>query len=1087
MKKFLFYWCCILVILGFVLSAPAWGQTPMWGPEVFVRGTGQPVTDTMYFSVPDSTWQYTIVVQNGVPDSIRVSSATISINGEVIIGPNEFNQNVSEIRKPIQLRKDNEITVRLAGKPGGTITITIYGPPVGDTVPPTIIVTGVTDGQCGTEDVTPVIEITDQNLDSYIIVLDWIPFKSGTAVTDEGTHLLLVSATDKAGNGSSAMVTFTIDRTPPEVKCNLDEGEIFTEEVAVFSECRDDSETVSALEIDGMPVDQGALVSGQGAHTILATCTDCAGNKSTRTINVVIEIPSNVDVSPDSAVFNSEGDLWGINTGELVFIWWEPEEQADSYKVYRSTMPDGPWQLWWVVPVNYRCNSVDTSLIKQQDMYYRVEALDAMGQVIRSYEVLHISKYVGSPVPKHEGLKGQNGLVPHGEQQTEDEPWNTMCLSDDDFTNFDEMPLDEIRDCLKSNRSFLAGDEQGDGQIYDVDGERIDPAWLIYWWSHCDTSCIWPPSSDHNSGRYEWNQRINPLVVITMIQKENGSITSKERLKTGALKMIMNWDPWDYFHEPRTIRDQIENGTRQLRRNFKRLTNGYPTPNGFMVGEEHVMDNPEAPLSVTPASAAVAALYAYEPLRGEGWNGGITQLGSNWSFCYWWNKGLKSPDTDYRFVSGSSLYPSGYVLGWKKYTPRACVYVNKKPTSPAEVEFFFKNKSLGTVPVDCNRCCVESPTDIRFPNTWESQEGVLAVVLRQEGFPDLTVAMTLRSSYNWDTVMVGAWSVAYTLENTLNWQLPCWFAPGYAWRCAPYRYMPDHYATGTGWFDLAGSSGHAVSQSGNFFESFRFEEWGCRVDLNLDDYCARFEIEDGYVQLWHVPCAEYEFNDYFLWGLFTKNPVAGWNDETNRGCGLFVWVDHVGIISQRVYLNTTDPVTIHKYDEYFNWDITRNSQVGFQRVDEDDYPDLSFTLTVIPREVTLDLLWYTAHYTRLPGGVLSSGEPSISNHTPQPINIPKDSTAVPAKSVSLRNFPNPFNPETEISFSLPERTQVTLIVYNILGEKVRTLVNETRDAGTYNVRWNGTDEAGNQVASGIYFYRLQSNHFIETKRMVLMK
>jgi hypothetical protein len=128
MKKFLFHWCCILVILGFVLSAPAWGQTPMWGPEVFVRGTGQPVTDTMYFSVPDSTWQYTIVVQNGVSSGIRVSSATIRINGEVIVGPNEFNQNVSEITKPLRLRKDNQVTVRLTSKPGGTITVAIYGP-----------------------------------------------------------------------------------------------------------------------------------------------------------------------------------------------------------------------------------------------------------------------------------------------------------------------------------------------------------------------------------------------------------------------------------------------------------------------------------------------------------------------------------------------------------------------------------------------------------------------------------------------------------------------------------------------------------------------------------------------------------------------------------------------------------------------------------------------------------------------------------------------------------------------------------------------------------------------------------------------
>jgi hypothetical protein len=87
----------------------------------------------------------------------------------------------------------------------------------------------------------------------------------------------------------------------------------------------------------------------------------------------------------------------------------------------------------------------------------------------------------------------------------------------------------------------------------------------------------------------------------------------------------------------------------------------------------------------------------------------------------------------------------------------------------------------------------------------------------------------------------------------------------------------------------------------------------------------------------------------------------------------------------------------------------------------------------------------------------------------------------------LSNYPNPFNPETEISFSLPERTQVSLIIYNILGERVKTLVNGEVDAGTHTVSWNGKDEAGKQVASGIYFYRLKTETFDQTKRMVLMK
>ncbi len=85
------------------------------------------------------------------------------------------------------------------------------------------------------------------------------------------------------------------------------------------------------------------------------------------------------------------------------------------------------------------------------------------------------------------------------------------------------------------------------------------------------------------------------------------------------------------------------------------------------------------------------------------------------------------------------------------------------------------------------------------------------------------------------------------------------------------------------------------------------------------------------------------------------------------------------------------------------------------------------------------------------------------------------------------NYPNPFNPETEISFSLPERTQVSLVIYNVLGEKVETLVNGQMDAGTHTIHWNGRDEAGNSVASGIYFYRLKAEDFDQTMKMVLMK
>jgi flagellar hook assembly protein FlgD len=86
-----------------------------------------------------------------------------------------------------------------------------------------------------------------------------------------------------------------------------------------------------------------------------------------------------------------------------------------------------------------------------------------------------------------------------------------------------------------------------------------------------------------------------------------------------------------------------------------------------------------------------------------------------------------------------------------------------------------------------------------------------------------------------------------------------------------------------------------------------------------------------------------------------------------------------------------------------------------------------------------------------------------------------------------QNYPNPFNPTTEISFALPSAGHVSLEVYNVLGQRVVTLVDGYREAGEHFVQWNSTDASGNQVSSGVYFYRLVAGQFVETKKMVLLK
>ncbi len=95
--------------------------------------------------------------------------------------------------------------------------------------------------------------------------------------------------------------------------------------------------------------------------------------------------------------------------------------------------------------------------------------------------------------------------------------------------------------------------------------------------------------------------------------------------------------------------------------------------------------------------------------------------------------------------------------------------------------------------------------------------------------------------------------------------------------------------------------------------------------------------------------------------------------------------------------------------------------------------------------------------------------------------------AVPASYSLSQNYPNPFNPETAINFSLKEAGKVTLKIYNLQGQLVRTLVDEERSAGSYSVMWNGKTDQGTLAASGIYYYILSVNGFEATKKLTFTR
>ncbi|MFQ6614895.1 MAG: FlgD immunoglobulin-like domain containing protein, partial [Fidelibacterota bacterium] len=101
--------------------------------------------------------------------------------------------------------------------------------------------------------------------------------------------------------------------------------------------------------------------------------------------------------------------------------------------------------------------------------------------------------------------------------------------------------------------------------------------------------------------------------------------------------------------------------------------------------------------------------------------------------------------------------------------------------------------------------------------------------------------------------------------------------------------------------------------------------------------------------------------------------------------------------------------------------------------------------------------------------------------------IASEESPVPVILALHQNYPNPFNPRTAIRFDLDRNSQLSLVIYDLLGREVRTLVNGYRTAGTHVVSWSGQDNTGRPVATGTYFCQLRTENQMRTIRMVLLK
>jgi photosystem II stability/assembly factor-like uncharacterized protein len=123
--------------------------------------------------------------------------------------------------------------------------------------------------------------------------------------------------------------------------------------------------------------------------------------------------------------------------------------------------------------------------------------------------------------------------------------------------------------------------------------------------------------------------------------------------------------------------------------------------------------------------------------------------------------------------------------------------------------------------------------------------------------------------------------------------------------------------------------------------------------------------------------------------------------------------------------------------------------------------------------------------------VISSNDP-INPSVNIPVSVStvvgiEHTEGIPTTFAVSNNYPNPFNPLTTIDYQLPKVDDVTLVIYNVLGQPVRTLVNERKRPGTYKVVWDGRNEVGDKMSSGVYIYRFEAGDFTTAKKMLLLK
>jgi len=337
----------LLIIAGllfFVSSLSSAATFTAFGPEAFIRKTGQPVVETTSFTVKNPDTTYTLCVYNGGtnPEYKRVSSAIVTLNGSTVFGTNDFNQQVSVLKKQVTVSAGNELQVELRSQPGSALTVIVEGR---DEIPPDV---AITSPENGARLNTPTIAVTGNASDS----ISWIKSVTVNGISaglteeiytsdiqlTEGQNTITATATDAAGNTNTATVTITLDSIPPAVASatpadNDIDISLSTTITATFSEEIDASTiTTTTFTVNS---ETSGTVSGSVTYndnTATFTPTDDLSPNTTYTVTIK---SGNAGVKDLAGNILSEDYTWSFKTeSRLEIIITEPQNGETINKAY---------------------------------------------------------------------------------------------------------------------------------------------------------------------------------------------------------------------------------------------------------------------------------------------------------------------------------------------------------------------------------------------------------------------------------------------------------------------------------------------------------------------------------------------------------------------------------------------------------------------------------------------------------------------------------------------------------------------------------------------------------------------------------